>query len=161
MVPKSAGAADVVDCDPGVLQIPLAVRFAAAVRGAAEDEQRRVVFGRLHGTVVIVVDDVWAQFTLRFDFGRLSVHLGIVGVPDITLRGPQAELESLLLLPFRTQWPVLLPVRLAELLVVHRVLTAWAKSSLRAYGALSHPGLLVNVLRVISAPDASALDPKT
>lgn len=142
----------------GASGMPLALLFADAVRTAAVDPIRRPLLNRLRGTVVVVVDDTWSQFTLRFEYGRVSIHAGVVGVPDITLRGPEAELESLLILPFRTKWPVLVPLRLAEFLTVRRVLTAWAKRSLKSYGALSHPRLLIGVLRVVSKnPSVEAL----
>ncbi len=144
--------ASVVDCDPSLTEFPLALRFAASVRAAAEDPNRRTALARLKGSVVVIVDDVWAQFTLRFDYGRLSIHSGVVGVPDMTLRGPEAELESLLVLPFRTEWPVLLPLPLAEFLAVRRVVAAWAKRSLKVYGAFTHPRLLLGVLLVLASP---------
>lgn len=146
---------EVVECDAGASQMPLALRFGDAVRRAAADVARRPGLDHLRGTIVIVVDDAWLQFTLRFAYGRLSIHTGAVGMADITVRGPEAALESLLVLPFRTKWPALLPRRIAELVAVRRLLVDWAAHSLKAYGALTHPRLLLELLAVIAGPPLS------
>jgi hypothetical protein len=148
MVRASTG---VVDCDEETSGMPLALRFAEAVRNAAGDPTRRPVLERLRGTVVIVVDDDWMQFTLRFDYGRVGVHAGVVGVPDITVRGPTAELEALIVRPFTRRWAGLLPRALGEFMTVRALVSAWARRSVKVYGAVLRPRLFLQLLLLLSA----------
>jgi hypothetical protein len=84
-----------IDVAPGAESLPLAASLAELVRrNIGRDAAKRAEFDRLRGAVAVVADDHQTSLTLRFDFGRLVVHTGVVGVPDITLLGPIAVLRA-------------------------------------------------------------------
>jgi hypothetical protein len=86
----------VIDIAPGAESLPLALQLADVVRrNVSRDAGKRTDFDGLRGSVAVVADDHGTALTLRFDFGRMVVHTGVVGVPDITLLGPLAVLEEL------------------------------------------------------------------
>ncbi|HVU01583.1 MAG TPA: hypothetical protein VHE30_07515 [Polyangiaceae bacterium] len=84
-----------IDVAPSAEGLPLARTLAARIRENVRAGRTRAHFDRLRGSVGIVAVDAGEALTLRFDFGRLVVHGGIVGVPDVTLRGPLAVLGAL------------------------------------------------------------------
>src|SRR5690349_21049096 len=97
-------------------------------RNVARDRGKRAEFDRLRGAVAVVAVDHPTALTLRFDFGRLIVHDGVVGVPDITLRGPLSALEGL-----------------GE----HRARTFGARGDLTVYGLWTHPLMVRRLFRVL------------
>jgi hypothetical protein len=85
-----------IDLAPGVEGLPLARTLAGRLRdNVVRDATCRRVFENLRGSFALVADDGSVPLTLRFDFGRLAVHPGIVGVPDVTVRASAPLLESL------------------------------------------------------------------
>ncbi len=54
----------------------------------------------MRGAVGVVADDAGTALTLRFDFGRVTVHEGLVGVPTITIRGGRDDIAALADIPF-------------------------------------------------------------
>jgi hypothetical protein len=85
-----------IDIAPGAESSSLAVSLAELVRrNVTRDRVKRAEFDRLRVAVAIIADDERTALTLRFDFGRLIVHTGVVGVPDLTLSGPTGALERL------------------------------------------------------------------
>ncbi len=91
-----------VDLGPRAQRDHLAVEIRRRV--LANLEQSGVVqsFSRMWGTVVVVRkipphESAWAnglrlrELTLRFDYGRLVVHAGRVGRPDVTLWGSDED----------------------------------------------------------------------
>jgi hypothetical protein len=125
-----------IDIAPGAESSPLAASLAELVRrNIARDKAARAEFDRLRGAVAIVADDEGAALTLRFDFGRLVVHTGVVGVPDLTLRGPIDALA-----------------RLGELRAGGLVgfVRASDLGTLKLYGLRTHPLMVRRLLRVLS-----------
>jgi hypothetical protein len=121
------------DLAPGTEAHRLARAFADRVReGVSRDAARARVFDRLAGSVAIIADDAPTTLTLRFDFGRLTIHDGVIGVPDVTLRGHEAALEAL-----------------GEARVVP-VLGAPIVRGVTIYGLLRHPRLVARVLYVLA-----------
>lgn len=90
------------------------------------------MFARMRGTVAFVAQDVGTSITLRFDFGRLTLHDGIVGVPDVTFLGAEADIEELGNARVLPVVPVPLPGRL------------------RVYGLALHPRLVSRVVRLLA-----------
>jgi hypothetical protein len=142
-----------VDLAPGTEGNPLAERLADLVRQNLADPGLRGEFERLRGSVAVVADDTGAALTLRFDFGRLTIHDGLVGVPDVTIRGDTDQVESLTLLPFTAwRWPVPRLDEAGGRLAVREVLGALRAKKLKIYGLVMHFGLVLKVLRVLSGP---------
>lgn len=145
----------VIDVAPGAENQALARELAELVRGnVARDPGKRADFERLRGAIAIIADDRSIALTLRFDFGRLVVHTGVIGIPDVTLRGPTLVLESLGDLPRRS-----LPA------VAGGILRGTAPSAalvgavgerthgqLKIYGLITHPLMVRRLLSVLSKP---------
>lgn len=134
--------------DDNLLATWLAERVATNVRDSAVAQRD---FFKLRAAVVMVAPDRRLQATLRFDHGYLTVHDGMIGVPDVTICADLPILEALtrLRLSVRGGWP--LP-RLGE-----GGLRAWREAlgellggELKIYGLLGHPRLVLRVLRVLS-----------
>lgn len=89
-----------VDLAPGAEHDPLARLFVELIRGASERDGQRADLTRMRGAVGVVADDAGTALTLRFDFGRVTVHEGLVGVPTITIRGASDDIAALAELPF-------------------------------------------------------------
>ena len=142
----------VVDLGPGAERNPLAGLLAELVRANVQRPAQRRELERLRGSFAVVADDAGSALTLRFDFGRLTVHEGIVGIPDVTLRGRSADIEALADLPFRTRLGVPLPApgdadgRHA----VSVLLSALRGRRIKIYGLLTHPRLVFGLLRVLA-----------
>jgi hypothetical protein len=86
----------IVELAPGTEDHGLAGMLAGLVRQNLDDHQsKRPAFHRLAGRVAIVADDADAAVTLHFGGGRLTVHEGIVGIPDLTIRAPTEDITRL------------------------------------------------------------------
>jgi hypothetical protein len=81
----------VVDLAPGAEHDPLAQMFAELVRENVRDDRSRRNFDRLRASVGVVADDSGSALTLRFDFGRLTVHEGLVGIPTVIRARPRTS----------------------------------------------------------------------
>jgi hypothetical protein len=139
----------VVDLAPGADHDPLALRFAELVRRAIEREGERREFERMRGSIGVVADDAGTALTLRFDFGRLTIHEGLIGIPTVTIRGRTSDIEGLTTLPWSRE-----RIRRANLHQTQKelrlVLAAMRKKKLKIYGLISHPRLVLRLLRVLS-----------
>jgi hypothetical protein len=133
-----------IDVAPGGESQPLARELAELVRAnVARNPGKRAEFDRLRGAVAIVADDRPTALTLRFDFGRLVIHAGLVGVPDVTIRGSTPALETLGNL--RRKRILGLTVGFADDAMGNGV-----PRRLKIYGLLTHPLLVRGLLTVLS-----------
>ena len=81
-----------VELAPGASENGLAIMMATMMSQNLEDHPERLdVFERLGGRVAIVAEDADVSLTMCFADRRAIVFDGIVGIPDVTVRGP-AEL---------------------------------------------------------------------
>jgi hypothetical protein len=139
----------VVDLAPGAEQDPLAQMFAGLVRDSVRDERTRREFDRLRASVGVVADDSGSALTLRFDFGRLTVHEGLVGIPTVTIRGMTSDIEALADLPFRGHSVRALTDREGRA-ALKTVIGALRKRRLKIYGLVLHARLVLRLLSVLS-----------
>ena len=78
-----------VELAPGASENGLAVMMATMMsQNLIDHPERRGSFERLVGRVAIVADDADVALTMELVGGRAIVHDGIVGIPDLTIRGP-------------------------------------------------------------------------
>ena len=123
------------DLGPGAEAHRLARELANRVRdNVSRDARTAKTFDRLAGSLAVVADDAATALTLRFDFGRLTIHEGMVGVPDVTFRGHEAALEGL--------------GRARNL----PLLGAPLPRGVTIYGLARHPRFVARVLRVLACP---------
>ncbi len=112
-------------------------------------------FEALAGSVAIVADDADVALTLRFERGgSLTIHDGIVGVPDMTIRGPAEIIMALSNLP---SGPFGLPIpnprqpfdpSAAE--AARNVFGAVRGGRLHMYGMAFHARMALKLTRVMS-----------
>ena len=77
-----------IELAPGAGDNGLAIMMATMMSQNLEDHpERRETFERLGGRVAIVAEDADVAMTMHFSNGRAVVHDGIVGIPDVTVRG--------------------------------------------------------------------------
>lgn len=139
----------VVDLAPGADHDPLARQLAERIRASIAREGLRREFDRMRGAVGIVADDADTALTLRFDFGRLTIHEGLVGVPTVTIRGITRGLDALSELPAMPARGVVASGR-----SLAQVLAQLRSGKLKIYGLVSHPRLVVRLLRLLSEKPA-------
>lgn len=117
-----------------------ALMMAELIRQNIEDHpQKQKTLDHLSGRLALVSEDSEVAITLHFQLGNLYVHSGIVGIPDITIRGSSDDIMKLSLMESVTRWHVPDP-RGPNLRGVVRAL---AQRKLRIYGALSHLPFLI------------------
>jgi len=85
-----------VELAPGAGDSDLATTLATMIGERLEGHpERSAALDRMGGRVAMVAEDDGAGVTLCFEGGRAIVHDGIVGIPDLTLRGERALLARL------------------------------------------------------------------
>jgi hypothetical protein len=142
-----------VDLAPGTEDNRLAQRLAQTVRDNLEERaHKRRDFAALRGSVAVVANDVSQAVTLRFDHGRLTVHDGIVGIPDVTLRGDTDEILALATLPLsrRLGLPFARFSDKEGLSALRRAFSSMRSGRLKVYGLWQNLPLLVRMTRVLS-----------
>lgn len=144
----------VVRLAPGADENGLANMLADLLRQNMQTKpQKRADFAALDGTIAIVAEDADVALTLRFDQGeQLTIHDGIVGIPDVTIRGSADVIIALSNVPMAT--PLGLPIpdpRDREAVgAVRTILSAVSRKKLHLYGALFHLPMVLKLGRLMS-----------
>ncbi len=109
-------------------------------------------FRALAGSIAIVADDADVALTLRFDHGKLTIHDGIVGIPDVTIRGGSDTIMALSNMPLSTRLGLPLPdPRDKEgIRVARSIVEAMRKGTFHIYGMLFHLPMMMRLTRVMS-----------
>jgi hypothetical protein len=142
-----------IELAPGAEENGLACMLSELVSQNLENKgHKRADFEALRGTVAIVAEDADVALTMRFERGRLTIHDGIAGIPDVTVRG---DSESVLALSNMPLWGRLaLPgAALADADgwgVLRGLGRKLVRRELRIHGALLHLPLLLRLTRVMS-----------
>ena len=85
-----------VELAPGASDNGLAVMMATLLSQNLEDHpERGAIFERLTGRVAIIAEDADVALTMRFGARRAVVYDGIVGIPDLTVRGSAEAIADL------------------------------------------------------------------
>jgi hypothetical protein len=139
---------------PGAEENGLANMLAQLVRENLEGKpHKRTDFAALSGSIAIVADDACVALTMRFERGgKLTIHDGIVGVPQLTIRGSGEVIMALSNMPLATALalPIPDPRDKQAVSVVRDVLVALRTGNLHFHGALFHPGLLMKLSHIMS-----------
>jgi hypothetical protein len=110
-------------------------------------------FAALDGRVAVVANDADVALTLHFyRGGRLVIHDGIVGIPDLTIRGPSEAIIALSNLPATTPLglPIPMPRDREAVGAVRVVATTLRDGRLRVHGALLHLPFFLRLGHVLS-----------
>lgn len=144
----------IIDLAPSAAHNPLASLLAGAIRmNLDRSPHKRADFSALRGSVAIAATDVGLRLTLRFDHGRVVIHDGVVGIPDVSVRGEQAAIEGLLRLPLsrRLGVPFAMPTDAEAKGELKALLEHMASGRLTIYGLWLHVPLLLRLVRVLSS----------
>ena len=103
--------------------------------------------------VSIVADDADVALTMRFEAGgKLTIHDGIVGIPDVTIRGPSEAVLALSNMPLATRLglPIPNPRDREAVKTVRTVMGAMRDGKLHVYGMAFHLPLVMRLTKVMS-----------
>lgn len=136
---------------PGAEDNAFAAMLADLVRQNLESKpHKKKDFRELEGTVALVADDAEVALTLEFRRGRLVLHDGIKGVPDVAVRGSSEAILSLSNVPLTRPLGLPIPLDRASLDVLRSMLRATVTGELRVFGMLGNVSLLNRLTRVMS-----------
>ena len=138
---------------PGAENNGFATMLADLVRQNLDAKPHKVKdFDALTGTIAIVADDADVAVTLVFDAGRLVVHDGIVGVPEVTIRGTADVIMAMSNIPLTT--PLGLPFARARdrqgKQTMREIAAAMRTGAFHAYGMALHLPMMLRLTRVMS-----------
>jgi hypothetical protein len=153
----SADVTPAVTLAPGAEDNGLATMLAELVRQNLDAKPHKIedfdALGGLRGSVSIVADDADVALTMRFEpGGKLTIHDGIVGIPDVTIRGPADAIMALSNMPLATPLglPIPSPRDHEAVRSVRTVLAAMGRGKLHVHGAAFHLPLVMKLTRVMS-----------
>lgn len=139
---------------PGADSNGFAVMLSDLVRQNLESKPHKMSDLRAIGRarVALVADDADVALTLVFDDGVATVHDGIRGIPDVTIRAESDTVLAMSNMPLST--PLRLPIAPRNdpeaRAVADSVMRAMRKGTLKIYGGIFHPRLLLHLTRVMS-----------
>ena len=134
---------------PGAEENAFATMLADLVRQNLESKpHKRKDFDALMGNVALVADDADVALTLVFAGGTLRLHDGILGVPDVTVRGSADAIMALSNVPLLRGLPI--PTDRSSLDVLREMMRATRTGELRIHGVFGNFGLLSRLTRVMS-----------
>src|SRR5690606_7170541 len=107
---------------------------------------KRRALARMRGRVAIVVEDLALAITLVFEGGRVTVHDGIRGIPDATVRASSDYVTKMSLVELEPRTG--LPDPRGE--VAREVFEASKRGDIRVLGLLSSLPLIARMTRVMS-----------
>lgn len=140
-----------VQLAPGAEDNAFAAMLADLVRQNIESKpHKKKDFDAIDGTVALVADDSDVALTLEFRLGRLVVHDGIKGVPDVAVRGSADAIMTMSNVPLTKPLALPIPTDRAALDVLRSMIRASRTGELKIFGMLGNLGLLNRLTRVMS-----------
>lgn len=138
----------VIELYPGAEDSAFAAMMAELIRSNLEDHPDKLRdFRGMRGRVALIAEDADATITLRFQAGKLSVHVGLFGVPDLVVRGSSEALIDLSRVPSHPRLSFLPDFRSS---VAQSLGRALFERKLRISGLRSHVVLGFRLSRVLS-----------
>ena len=132
----------------GADQNAFAVMMAELIRSnLADHPEKRRDFAAMRGRVALVAEDAESVITLHFRRGDLTVHTGMLGIPDIVVRGSSAALIDLSRVPSHPRLKFLPDLTSS---VARDLARAVYTRQLRIHGLLTNSLLAVRLTRVLS-----------
>lgn len=150
MASGTSGAIEIGLAD-GAESNAFATMLADLVRQNLESKpHKQKDFAELDGTVALVADDADVALTLEFRKGRLVLHDGIKGVPDVAVRGSAEAIMALSNVPLTRPLALPIPTDRAALDVLRGMARATRTGELKIHGLLGNVGLMNRLTRVMS-----------
>ena len=140
---------------PGAEHNAFATMLADLVRQNLESKpHKKKDFARLARgrgvAIALVADDADVALTLVFKDGRLVLHDGIKGVPDIAVRGSADAIMALSNVPLTRPLALPIPTDRPALDVLVEMVRATRTGQLKIIGMLGNFGVLSRLTRVMS-----------
>lgn len=101
-------------------------------------------------TIALVADDAEVALTLEFRAGKLVLHDGIKGVPDVAVRGSADAIMAMSNIPLTKPFALPIPTDRSALEVLVQMVRATRSGELRVLGMLGNLGALSRLTRVMS-----------
>ncbi len=142
-----------IELAPGAEDNGLASMLAELVRQNLEQKPHKLAdFHALDGSVAILAEDIEVALTLRFGSGRLMIHDGIVGIPDVAIRAQSDTILALSTMPLTSPLalPVPMPKDQAGKDTMKSVWKAMRDGSFEVSGMAGHFGMLLHLTRIMS-----------
>jgi hypothetical protein len=143
-----------VQLAPGAEENGLAHMLRDLVKQNLEEKPHKMGdFEALDGNVSIVADDADVALTMKFEAGgKLRIHDGIVGIPDVTIRGPSDAVLALSNMPMATRLglPIPDPRDREAVKTVRLVMGAMRDGKLHVYGMAFHLPMMMRLTKVMS-----------
>jgi hypothetical protein len=144
-----------IELAPGADSNGLAMMLADLVRQNIEAKPHKAAdFRAIDGAVAIVADDADVALTLKFSrsSGVLTIHDGIVGIPDVTMRATSDAILALSNMPLTRRFglPIPNPRDKSAVDVSRSVMLAMRTGAMKVYGAAFHVPMLLHLTRVMS-----------
>lgn len=112
----------------------------------ADRVEKRRDCAAIRGRVAIIAEDIDSSVTLHFEAGRVTVHDGIVGIPDLSVRGP----SDLILELSRLQLQSYLRLPDPFSATAKSLFEAMRSGRLKVHGAWSHLPTALRLTRLLS-----------
>ena len=140
---------------PGAENNAFATMLADLVRQNLESKPHKkkdfAALARGRGaTIALVADDADVALTLEFRDGRLVLHDGIRGVPDVAVRGSADAIMALSNVPLTRPLALPIPTDRSALEVLVSMVRATATGELKVLGMLGNFRVLSRLTRVMS-----------
>jgi hypothetical protein len=142
-----------VELAPGAEDNGFATMLAQLVRQNLEAKPHKTRdFDRMNGAIAIVAEDAEVALTLVFRAGHLVVHDGIVGVPDVTVRGTSDVIMAMSNIPLTRRFALPIPRRgdRQGIETLREIGAAMRGGAFHAYGMPFHVPMMVHLTRVMS-----------
>ena len=125
-----------------------AVMMAELIRSNLADHPDKLRdFAAMCGRVTLVAEDAESVVTLHFRRGELTVHTGMLGIPDLVVRGSSAALIDLSRVPNHPRLKFLPDLTSS---VVRDLARAVIARQLRVHGLFANSLLALRLSRVLS-----------
>jgi hypothetical protein len=111
-----------------------------------EHPKKRGDFARLRARIAIVAEDAGVAMTLVFSGNMLTLHDGIFGIPDVTVRANGDDIVQMSLLPL-TRFGALPDPRATA---TREIIQKSRDGRVRVYGALLHVPSVLRLTRLLS-----------
>lgn len=136
-----------IELAPGAEENGLAAMLSALILQNLKDKPaKRADFAKLRGRVAIVAEDAGVALTLVFEGNMLTVHDGIVGVPDVTVRANSDDIVQMSLVELTPLFG--LPNLRGS--AMRQVMQKSKRGEIRVFGALLHWPIVMRLTRLMS-----------
>ena len=101
-------------------------------------------------TIALVADDAEVALTLEFRDGKLVLHDGIKGMPDVAVRGSADSIMAMSNIPLTRPLALPIPTDRTSLDVLVTMVKATRSGELKVHGMIGNLGVLSRLTRVMS-----------